>query len=125
MKKLIVILIVAILSAFVVVSNVEAKPTQEDPKKMQNTLSECTKDALLKGYGWSALYGAGVMTVGAGLGIALAPVTMPVAVVIVGVNGVIGASIGIGSSAVTRISDQAYFDSNPLIKACINKLNKL
>ncbi len=126
MKKYIIMMIIAIVGALIAASQVEAKEIKKEEtiRSTQKEITECTKEAILKGYGWSGAYGAGVMALGAGLGLIVAPAAAPVAVAVIGINAVIGGAIGIGSSAVTRISDETFFDQNPIVTACIKKVLK-
>lgn len=99
-------------------------PTQTVQQKVTDKTAQCTKDALLAGYGWSAAYGAGIMVIGGIIGIATAPVSLPVGIAVLGVNAVTGGALGLGSSAVTRISDDVRFEVNPVAAACLAKVKK-
>ncbi len=127
-KQLVIICLVAILGSIGVVSEVKAqtpaKPAQTQKDKLVENANKCTKDALLAGYGWSAAYGAGIMVVGGIIGLATAPVSLPVGVAVIGVNVITGGALGIGSSAVTRISDDVRFEKNPVALACLEKVKK-
>jgi hypothetical protein len=76
--------------------------------------------------GWSAVYGGAVLGSAAVIGIATAPVSTPVvaAVGIIGGNALVGSLVGAGSSFITRVSDQARFNEDPLVSACVRERSK-
>lgn len=133
MKKLIQSIIVMFVFAFAnVFAQTPSKPVQPasqvsaqtNQQKIADKTAQCTKDALIAGYGWSAAYGAGIMVIGGVIGIATAPVSLPVGIAVLGVNAITGGALGLGSSAVTRISDDVRFEINPVAAACLEKVKK-
>ena len=84
---------------------------------------KCVAEAYLKGYGWSGTYGGAIMGVGTAVGLALSPtpVGWGVGIAVVGLNTLTGGALGVGSSAVTRLSDEKFFGFNPTTLACVEK----
>jgi len=134
MKKLIqnIVIVLSVLLSVNSFAQAPAKPAQTSAQptaqttqqKLVDKTAQCTKDALIAGYGWSAAYGAGIMVIGGIIGIATAPVSLPVGVAVLGVNAVTGGALGLGSSAVTRVSDDVRFEVNPVAAACLEKVKK-
>lgn len=120
MKVKILIAILAMVALLMFSNNAKA---EEVPQQKKETLDQCVQKTILEGYGWSALYGAGVLVVGSGLGMVLAPVSIPTGVVVATLVGesIIGGLIGVGASAVTRISDQERLEINAVAAACKEK----
>jgi hypothetical protein len=87
-------------------------------------VDDCMVDATVKSIGIAGLYGAGVMFVGSGLGVWIAPAGMYTAgqaAAVVGLNTFTGGMLGIGSGTVTHIVLNNEFDGDALRPACLRK----
>lgn len=121
------IAILAVAAIFMVAISTCANASEMEEKlPIHERVHKCTTTTVFKGYGWSALYGGLLLGGTAALGVAIAPVSVPTSVatgVIVG-DTIIGALLGVGSSAVTRISDSNEIGSENLAQGCMKKIAK-
>ena len=117
-RKLIINLVVSIaaLAALLILM-----PDAKASARLDAAIDKCASNAVWKGAGWSAIYGGGVLGIGAAISVATAPVSIPVGIAtgIVAANAVTGGLIGFGSSMVTRLSDINTFDRDPLVISCV------
>ena len=122
-SKLITSLVVCAVALLTVLFSCQAKAAP--PVSVQ----QCMNDAVVKGFVRSGIYG-GVLYGGAtAVGLAFAPagtITAGVFVAAVGVNTFVGGTLGVGSSAMTRLSDGSYFKDSidPVAAACVVKTAK-
>jgi hypothetical protein len=123
-KKIFFAMVVFVCFGNAVAQTQNSKPAQTTEQVFIEKTTKCTKEALINGYGWSAAYGAGVMVIGGLIGVSAAPVSVPIGIAVLTVNAVTGGAIGLGASAITRISDDVRFEMNPVASACISKIKK-
>lgn len=117
MRKIVINFVVAVIGLIAVLMLL---PEAKASARLDASVEKCANTALLKGAGWSAAYGGGLLGVGAAISIATAPVSVPVAAAtaIVAANVITGGLVGAGSSMVTRISDMEFFKRDPLVVSC-------
>jgi hypothetical protein len=113
-------IIIAVLGLFLLAPSAKAVQFEELDKKVLL----CVFKQQYFSAGWSAVYGGAVLGTAAAIGVASAPVSVPVAatVGVIGGNVVVGGLVGAGSSFITRISDQARFDQDLVVSACVKEI---
>ena len=121
MRKALISMFVAVLALFLVFS---CSPVEAAPATPKQQVIDCMNKEIWKDAGVAAAYGGGVLAVGTGLGILLAPEAIPVgiAATLVGSNAVTGALLGAGSSLVSSINMSSKVKVHPYAMYCAEKL---
>jgi hypothetical protein len=111
MRKYLGVIIVVVAALFV--TSLYSCTAKAAETVHQQQVMKCTAKALFTAYGWSALYGGGLM------GAVAFSTGGPI-----GTSVMVGAAIGVGSSAVTRMSDIIGFKTDPLMAACVLEIEQ-